>query len=130
MNPSLRTGSNKDNETPFYIKMASVLVALICLVYILFTLSDIIIPLVFSVLIAILLHPVCSWLERKNIPRIAAVLLSILVLIGVLAVLVFVVSMQLGSLGDELPRITEKAELLLDKTLTMGEQYLNISRSQ
>lgn len=130
MNPSLRTGSNKDNETPFYIKMASVLVALICLVYILFTLSDIIIPLVFSVLIAILLHPVCSWLERKNIPRIAAILLSILVLIGVLAVLVFVVSMQLGSLGDELPRITEKAELLLDKTLTMGEQYLNISRSQ
>ena len=130
MNPSLRTGSNKDNETPFYIKLASVLVALICLVYILFTLSDIIIPLVFSVLIAILLHPVCSWLERKNIPRIAAILLSILVLIGVLAVLVFVVSMQLGSLGDELPRITEKAELLLDKTLTMGEQYLNVSRSQ
>lgn len=38
--------------------------------------------------------------------------------------------MQIGSFAEELPRITEKAEAILDQTLTMGERYLNISRTQ
>ncbi|CAG5012127.1 Putative transport protein [Dyadobacter sp. CECT 9275] len=130
MNSTLRSLPDKDKETPYYIKLASILVALIAGVYILFTLSETIIPLAFSVLLAILLHPVCAWLELRRVPRIGAILLSILVLVIVLAGLISIVTLQMGSFGEELPRITEKAELLLDETLTMGERYLNISRNQ
>ena len=130
MNSTLRSLPDKDKETPYYIKLASILVALIAGVYILYTLSETIIPLAFSVLLAILLHPVCAWLELRKVPRIGAILLSILVLVIVLAGLIFIVTLQMGSFGEELPRITEKAELLLDETLTMGERYLNLSRNQ
>jgi len=64
------------------------------------------------------------------VPRIGSILLSILSLFVVIVVLVYVVSLQIGSFAEELPRITEKAETILDQTLTMGERYLNISRSQ
>jgi predicted PurR-regulated permease PerM len=130
MNPTLRPLPNKDRETPIYLKLASILVAVIATVYILFVVRETIIPLAFSVLLAILLHPVCTWLERHRVPRIGAILLSILALFVVLVVLVYVVSIQIGSFAEELPRITEKAETILDQTLTMGERYLNISRSQ
>lgn len=130
MNPTLRPLPNKDRETPIYLKLASILVAVIATVYILFVLRETIIPLAFSVLLAILLHPVCTWLERHRVPRIGAILLSILALFVVLVVLIYVVSIQIGSFAEELPRITEKAETILDQTLTMGERYLNISRSQ
>jgi predicted PurR-regulated permease PerM len=130
MNSTLRPLPDKDRETPVYLKIASTLVALIATVYILYVLRETIIPLAFSILLAILLHPVCAWLEVRRIPRIGAILLSILTLFSVIVVLVYVVSMQIGSFAEELPRITEKAEAILDQTLTMGERYLNISRTQ
>ncbi len=130
MNSTLRPHPNKDRETPVYLKLASSLVALIATVYILFVLRETIIPLAFSILLAILLHPVCAWLEVRKVPRVGAILLSILALFTVIVVLVYVVSVQIGSFAEELPRITEKAEAILDQTLTMGERYLNISRTQ
>jgi predicted PurR-regulated permease PerM len=48
----------------------------------------------------------------------------------VIVVLIYVVSLQIGSFAEELPRITEKAETILDQTLTMGEKYLNVSRTR
>jgi predicted PurR-regulated permease PerM len=130
MNRPLQSISNKDKETPVYLKLASILVALIAGVYILFVLQETLIPLAFSVLLAILLHPVCVRLEHRRVPRIAAILLSILVFFIVVMILVYVVSIQIGGFADELPRITEKAEIILDQTLTMGERYLNLSRTQ
>jgi len=130
MNRPLQSISNKDKETPVYLKLASILVALIAGVYILFVLQETLIPLAFSVLLAILLHPVCVRLEHRRVPRIAAILLSILVFFIVVMILVYVVSIQIGGFAEELPRITEKAEIILDQTLTMGERYLNLSRTQ
>ncbi|MBE9466131.1 AI-2E family transporter [Dyadobacter subterraneus] len=130
MNRPLQSLSNKDKETPAYLKLASVLVAIISGVYILFVLRETLIPLAFSVLLAILLHPVCVWLEHRRVPRIAAILLSILVLIIIIFILAYVVTIQIGGFAEELPRITEKAEIILDQTLTMGERYLSLSRTQ
>ncbi|WP_159468622.1 AI-2E family transporter [Dyadobacter sp. 3J3] len=130
MNRPLQSLKNKDKETPAYLKLVSILVAIISGVYILFVLRETLIPLAFSVLLAILLHPVCVWLENRRVPRIAAILLSILVLIIVISILLYVVTLQIGSFAEELPRITEKAEIILDQTLTMGERYLSLSRSQ
>jgi predicted PurR-regulated permease PerM len=130
MNQTVRSFTDKDRQTPTYQKLAFLFVALISGVFILHTLRETLIPLAFSILLAILLHPVCTWLERRGIPRIGAILLSILVLFSVIVVLVYVVSIQIGSFAQELPRITEKAEVILDETLSMGERYLNISRSQ
>ncbi|MCF0062013.1 AI-2E family transporter [Dyadobacter chenwenxiniae] len=130
MNSTLRPLPNKDRETPLYLKLASILVALIAAVYILYILRETIIPIAFSILLSILLHPVCVWLEKHRVPRIGSILLSILSLVVVIVVLVYVVSLQIGGFAEELPRITEKAETILDQTLTMGERYLNISRSQ
>ncbi|WP_254412942.1 AI-2E family transporter [Dyadobacter diqingensis] len=130
MNHPLHSVPNKDKETPTYLKLASILVALIAGVYILFVLRETLIPLAFSVLLAILLHPVCVWLEHRRVPRIVSILLSILVFFFVIVVLVYVVTLQIGSFAEELPRITEKAEVILDQTLTMGERYLNLSRTQ
>ena len=130
MSFTLRSDPNKDKETPVYLKLSAILVSLISMVYILFILRETIVPLAFSVLLAILLHPVCLRLERHKVPRVGAILLSILSIFIVIVGLVYIVSIQIGSFAEELPRITEKAEIILDQTLTMGERYLNVSRSQ
>jgi predicted PurR-regulated permease PerM len=130
MSSPLRHVPDKDKKTSISLRLASTLVALIATVHILYVLRETIIPLAFSVLLAILLYPVCGRLEKHKVPRVGAILLSILALFTVIVVLVYVVSIQIGSFAEELPRISEKAETIMDQTLAMGERYLNISRSQ
>ncbi|QRR02636.1 AI-2E family transporter [Dyadobacter sandarakinus] len=130
MNATFRPFRDKDREGTASLKLASTLVILIATVYILFILRETLIPLAFSILLAILLHPVCAWLERRGVPRIGSILLSILALFVVIVLLGYVVSMQIGSFAEELPRITEKAELIIDQVSALGERYFNVSRTQ
>jgi predicted PurR-regulated permease PerM len=121
---------SKGSQTPAYFKWAAVLVALIAGIFVLHALKEILIPLLFAVLISILLHPVCERMEKWRFPRILAITLSILLFIIVIAVLIYLVSVQVAGFADELPRITEKAEAYLDQLFVMGEQYFGISRSE
>ncbi len=130
MNTSTGPGQIKDTRFPLYFKVACIMVSLLAGVYILYILREIIIPLAFSVLFSILLHPLCLRLERWRVPRILAILISILIFIVVLVGLIYVASIQIAGFADEIPRITAKAEDLLDQMLSMGERYFDLSRSQ
>ena len=68
-------------EYPFYLKATVILFGLILSVYILQQLGDILVPLAFAALIAILLNPLCNRLQALKIPRIAAILISIFIAI-------------------------------------------------
>ncbi len=130
MNFSSGAVPSKGNQTPGYFKLAAILVSLIAGIFILHALKETLIPLLFAVLISILLHPVCERLERWKLPRLLAITLSILLFIVVIAVLIYLVSVQVASFADELPRITQKAEALLEQLTSMGERYFNVSRSE
>ena len=130
MNSSAETVAHKGKKRPAYIKSAAILVTLIAGVYILHALHETLIPLLFSVLVSILLFPVCARLERWKFPRILAIVLSILLFIVIIAALIYLVTIQVGSFADELPRITQKAEILLEQTTSMVERYFNVSRTE
>lgn len=115
---------------PGYVKSAAILITLVAGVYILRALHETLIPLLFSVLVSMLLFPVCSRLERWKFPRVLAIILSILLFIVIIAALIYLVTIQIASFADELPRITQKAEALLEQLTSMGERYLNVSRSE
>jgi predicted PurR-regulated permease PerM len=122
---------DKDKKKlPGYVKSAAVLVTLIGGVYILHALHETLIPLLFSVLVSILLFPVCSRLERWKFPRVLAITLSILLFIVIIAALIYLVTIQVAGFADELPRITQKAEALLEQLTTVGERYFDVSRSE
>ncbi|MGE5701810.1 MAG: AI-2E family transporter [Clostridia bacterium] len=73
-------------------------------------LEEIILPFLFGILIAYLLHPIVCMLERRRVPRMVAVLLIYLsfVLIVTIAFVnaIPVFTKQLIELSDDLPRLT------------------------
>ena len=93
-------------------------------------LHETLIPLLFAVLVSILLFPVCAQLERWKFPRILAIMLSILLFIFIIAALIWLVTIQVGAFADEIPRLTEKAEILLEETTAMVERYFDVSRNE
>jgi len=130
MNSSVGTIAPKGKKSPAYIKSAAILITLIAGIYILYALHETLIPLLFAVLISILLFPVCERLERWKFHRILAIILSILLFIVVIAVLVWLVTIQVGAFADEIPRLTAKAEILLEETTAMVERYFDVSRNE
>lgn len=92
-------------QLPFYAHLALMLLAIWLLLYGIYLGQDILIPLGFSFLIAVLLYPVEKLLERIKIPRVLAILLSLIVAVAVLFGLFTLLSHQVGKFMDDLPAI-------------------------
>jgi predicted PurR-regulated permease PerM len=100
-------------EYPFYLKTTVILFGLVLLVYILLALGGILVPFSFAVLIAILLNPLCSWLQRR-LPKLLAVIITLLTAIIILGSIIYFLTIQIAQFGSELPVLKLKLEALID----------------
>jgi putative permease len=93
------------NKLPFYQKLASVLVSLIAIGYLVILGKEILSPLIFSCLFSILLLPLASFMERRfGFRRGLASILAILILVTFISSIIYFVGMQIGDLADDWPQ--------------------------
>jgi putative permease len=94
---------------PFYTKLAMVLISLIALFYIAILGKEILSPLIFALLFAVLLLPVAGFLEKRlRLPRSLASILSVLLLIVSLAGLLYLVGSQISNLAEDWPQFKQQ----------------------
>lgn len=102
----------KEKEYPFYLKSTVILFGLVLLTYVLYVLGDILVPLAFAGFIAVLLNPLCNRLERLKLPRIAAILISLLIALILVAGLFYFLSSQIAQFSQSFPALKQKFVLL------------------
>lgn len=105
---------------PFYKRITTVLFGLILFVYVLSMLADILIPLAFSVLIAILLNPLCNRFLGFGWPKVLSILLTLLITFVLLGGLFYFLSFQIIQFGEMMPQLKDK----LVQLLTDLQQYV------
>ncbi len=66
--------------------------------------QEVLVPIALAVLVSFLLTPIVSWIERLKLGRTAAVLIVVLSMLGLFAVIGWVVYSQFISIANELPR--------------------------
>jgi predicted PurR-regulated permease PerM len=94
---------------PFYTKLAMVLISLIALFYIAILGKEILSPLIFALLFAVLLLPVAGFMEKRlRFPRSVASILSVLLLIVSLAGLLYLVGSQISNLAEDWPQFKQQ----------------------
>ncbi|MEO6231359.1 MAG: AI-2E family transporter [Ferruginibacter sp.] len=98
---------NETKEAPFYQRMSLTLLGLALITIAIYVGQDILIPLAFAILIAILLLPLVGFLERRGIPRVIANLISIFLSILLLGAVVYFLSSQIRSFLQDLPSIKQ-----------------------
>ena len=83
---------------------------------------EVLVPITLAVLLSFVLAPVVSVLRRIYIPRIAAVLLSVVLSLGVILALGGLIGLQIATLADELPqyRAPIEAKVATVQALTLG----------
>ncbi len=119
-----------DYNFPSSARFAFGLISLIGFVFIMNTLQGILIPLSFGGILAMLLYPICHRLEAIKLPRIVAIFICLILVIGLIWGLLLLVINQLSVFSEELPAYSSKVTDLLSKLQIFVEQKLNIRRGK
>ncbi|RCH56620.1 AI-2E family transporter [Mucilaginibacter hurinus] len=97
--------------TPFYERLALVLVGIISLSYLVILGREILSPLLFGFLFAVLLLPVSYFFEKKcRFPRSASSFTAILLLVGGVSMVVYLIGAQISRLGKDWPMLKTQIE--------------------
>ena len=115
-------------KLPLYLKIAQVLMGMMVFFYILYIGQDIIIPLVFAFMIAILLNPVILFLCRIKIPRVPAIILSLIVTMLLITGVFYFFINQISLFSESFPLFKQKFISLFNDSERWIARTLNISR--
>ncbi len=106
----------KVSPFPFYLKLGCVLVSLISIGYLAILGKEVLSPLIFSGLFSILLLPLCGFFERKlHLPRSAASMLSVIILILGITTVLYTVGTQITRLASDWPQFQRQMNTSVDK---------------
>ncbi len=114
-------------KIPFYAKASLFLIGLTALIGLLHIAEDIIIPIIYSTIIAIVLTPVVNFLVRKKINRTLAITITISILIALILSLIVLLSSQASIFSDSFPALLDKFDLLLQQTVAWTSSTFNVS---
>jgi predicted PurR-regulated permease PerM len=90
---------------PFYHKLASVLVSLVIIGYLVIQGKEILSPLIFSAIFSILLLPLASFLEGKlGFRRSLAAFVSVFLLLAIISGIIYLVALQMSDLANDWPQ--------------------------
>jgi predicted PurR-regulated permease PerM len=92
-------------SSPFYLQATICLFGIALLGLLIYLGQDIIVPIAFSILLAILLLPITNWLEKRGVSRVISILISILIALITISSIVYFLSVQIAGFADDLPAI-------------------------
>jgi predicted PurR-regulated permease PerM len=120
----------RPTQQPFSARLAYTLISLVIIIYGMYILRDLLVPLIFAGIFALLLLPVCQFLEKRRFPRWLAISVSILLTIGVLVLLFYLIYVQIMDFEEILPQLTEKTEDYIKNVQNFIRRNFHISKLQ
>lgn len=114
-------------KLPFYLKLAQILLAITAIFYILYIGRDIIIPVVYATILAILLNPVVNYLTRIRINRVVAILLALSAALILIAGLSYFIGFQASMFAETLPQLKQRITSLFQDLIVWVSQTFNVS---
>ena len=100
--------SEHERQYPLYIKAPLVLLGLALVVFTIHIASEIIFPLFFAAIFAIMLHPIEQWLVRHRVPRLLAIALTVVLGVTALLGLFYFIYLQASQLSTQMPLFKTK----------------------
>lgn len=114
-------------QFPFYAKASLIIIGLFVFVSILSITQSIMVPLIYSTIIAILLSPIVNFLVKKRINRLIAIALTVVVVLLIVISLTILLSAQLINFSDALPVLIEKFHVMVDQSIAWASGKFDIS---
>lgn len=118
---------DKDFKIPFYAKTTIFLVGLFVFITMLYIAQSIIVPLVFAVIIAVVLHPAVIFFVRMHFNRVIAISISLFITILLIIAVGTLLFSQANNFSESWPALVEKFTTAFNQTITWSSGYFDIS---
>ncbi len=111
------------NVLPTYARLVVILLGVVLTVFVMITAKSILVPLLISGLLAVLISPLASYLERHHVPKFLAAAISLIILLAVLSGLVFFFYNQLLGFADDLSALNARVSELIAGLNTFLQEH-------
>lgn len=118
---------NTTLNLPFFAKASLFLVGIYVFVLMLSIGQEIIVPLIFGTIIAIVLHPVVNFFVRIKLNRVLAIIVTLLLSFILIAAFALFLISQLGRFSESWPMLVDKITNMINGTIDWMPGYFNIS---
>jgi predicted PurR-regulated permease PerM len=96
-------------------------VVILAIIAFMYFAAEVLRPLALALLLSLVLAPLVTWLERRGLPRVPSVVLTVLLTLGTLGGVGFVVAQQLGQLANDLTERRPEIEQKIFEVVKKGE---------
>ena len=112
---------------PFYAKSSLISIGLFVFVILLYSAQQIIVPIIYATIFAIVLSPIVDFLVKKKVNQIIAILLTLGLLVILSIFFLVLLSLQMVQFSESFPILIENFTQLLDKFIYWISESVNIS---
>lgn len=102
-------------KIPFYAKASLIFIGMFAFISMLYIAQQIILPIIFSVIIAIVISPLVDFFVRQKINRVFAIFISLTIVGCITISCIFLITIQLNIFGQSFPQLIDKLYITLDK---------------
>lgn len=114
---------------PLYAKLAFVFMLIALLLFGMSMGKGLMIPMCFAFLFALLLHPLCSWMERHRVPRFLAIFVCLITILVFIGLVMFFISSQLMNLIQDATQLQTRFYVLFTQLQTWVTQHFGIAKA-
>jgi predicted PurR-regulated permease PerM len=111
-------------------RMTYTMLAIILFMYGLIAIRNFLYPVAFGFLLAYLLLPMVSWLEKRRVPRILASFITIIGVLSILVLAIFFAYNRIAPISGELPSLIETGIKNLSRMIAVIGEYLGFDRNE
>lgn len=120
---------DQPSRVPYILRLAAIFITLVLLVTTLYFLKVVLVPIIFSIIFAVMLFPFAARLERLGFSKGLAAFVTVFITSLLLGLLVYMMFSQLSTFFGQIPQLSEKGNKIFDEIRDFLVDRLGIKKS-
>lgn len=116
-------------RNPYIMRVAAMLISSILIVFALYYLKALIVPLLFAIIFAVMIFPFSFKLEKWGFSKGMAAFITVFITTLILIFLAYILFTQISIFSENIPQITKKINLLINDLRDFAAQKLSMKKS-
>lgn len=112
---------------PFSIKLPLALISITIIVFWLSILESVLVPFIISIILSILLFPLCDWFEKRKVGRVLAITITLVLFTVLIGVIIYLASTQIAGFSEMIPQLLDKLEKAYNNLLRWTSEKFELS---
>jgi len=112
------------------LNLATSLLAISLIVYILYVTQTVVLPILFSVILAVMVYPIARFIEKIGLNRALSTIISLLIAILIFSGITYLIVIQVIDISKDAATITDKLEVVFNNSLKWVTDTFHISQNE